>query len=353
MIGFYRRTLDIALRFQFITLLVFLATVGVTVFLYIVIPKGFFPEQDTGVLIGISEAGTGHLLRRDGAAAAGAARRAGARSRTSRPIRSTIGAGLGGQTENNGRVFIALKPFGERHATAQQIIAPAAAEARQGAGRAGSIMQAGAGHPRRRPPARRRNTSTRCRTPTRRSSTTGRRKCSTSCAPCRCCATSRTDQQMSGPTATLTIDRDAAARFGIQPAVIDATLYDAFGQRQVTQYFTQVNSYHLILEVPPDMQGDLATLKKLYVKSRERPGRAALHLRQDRHRAGRAARGEPPGPVPRRDALLQPRARRRARRGRHRDRQRHAADRRARRRCTAPSRAPPRPSSPRSPASPT
>ena len=76
-----------------------------------------------------------------------------------------------------------------------------------------------------------------------------------------------TDQQMSGTTATLTIDRDAASRFGITPQQIDDTLYDAFGQRQITQYFTQINSYHLILEVPPDMQGKVDTLGKLYVKS--------------------------------------------------------------------------------------
>jgi multidrug efflux pump subunit AcrB len=76
-----------------------------------------------------------------------------------------------------------------------------------------------------------------------------------------------TDQQMAGTTATLTIDRDQAARFGIQAQVIDDTLYDAFGQRQITQYFTQVNSYHLILEVLPDMAGKLETLDKLYVKS--------------------------------------------------------------------------------------
>ncbi len=75
------------------------------------------------------------------------------------------------------------------------------------------------------------------------------------------------DQQDGGTTATLVIDRDAAARFGIQPQVIDDTLYDAFGQRQITQYFSQVNSYHLILEVPPDMAGDPTTLDKLYVKS--------------------------------------------------------------------------------------
>ena len=68
-------------------------------------------------------------------------------------------------------------------------------------------------------------------------------------------------------TATLTIDRDQAARFGVQPQVIDDTLYDAFGQRQITQYFTQVNSYHLILEVMPDQVDDVETLNKLYVKS--------------------------------------------------------------------------------------
>jgi multidrug efflux pump subunit AcrB len=75
------------------------------------------------------------------------------------------------------------------------------------------------------------------------------------------------DQQNGGTTATLVIDRDAAGRFGIQPQVIDDTLYDAFGQRQIAQFFSQVNSYHLILEVPPAMAGDPATLDKLYVHS--------------------------------------------------------------------------------------
>jgi HAE1 family hydrophobic/amphiphilic exporter-1 len=76
-----------------------------------------------------------------------------------------------------------------------------------------------------------------------------------------------TDQQMSGTAATLTIDRDAASRFGIQPQVIDNILYDAFGQNQITQYFSQVSSYHLILEVLPSMLGDLHTLDKLYVRA--------------------------------------------------------------------------------------
>jgi len=76
-----------------------------------------------------------------------------------------------------------------------------------------------------------------------------------------------TDQQTRGTTVTMTIDRDTASRFGIQPQLIDDTLYDAFGQRQVTQYFTQLNSYHVILEILPELQGDLNTLNKLYIKS--------------------------------------------------------------------------------------
>ena len=66
---------------------------------------------------------------------------------------------------------------------------------------------------------------------------------------------------------SMTIDRDQAARFGIQPSLIDQTLDDAFGQRQVTQYFTQLNSYHVILEVTPALQADPQTLSKIYVKS--------------------------------------------------------------------------------------
>ncbi len=76
-----------------------------------------------------------------------------------------------------------------------------------------------------------------------------------------------TDQQTNGTTLQLKINRDTASRYGIQPQLIDDTLYDAFGQRQVTQYFTQLNSYHVILEVLPELQGSLDTLNKIYVKS--------------------------------------------------------------------------------------
>ena len=75
------------------------------------------------------------------------------------------------------------------------------------------------------------------------------------------------DQQGNAPQLMVSINRDQAARFGILPEVIDATLNDAFGQRQVAQYYTQTNTYHIILEVPPEMQGDPNTLDRLYMKS--------------------------------------------------------------------------------------
>jgi multidrug efflux pump subunit AcrB len=76
-----------------------------------------------------------------------------------------------------------------------------------------------------------------------------------------------TDQQTGGATLTLIIDRDRAARFGIQPQLIDDTLYDSFGQRQVTQYFTQLNSYHVVMEVLPELQRPGTALDSIYVNS--------------------------------------------------------------------------------------
>jgi HAE1 family hydrophobic/amphiphilic exporter-1 len=76
-----------------------------------------------------------------------------------------------------------------------------------------------------------------------------------------------TDQQNAGATIHLTIDRDMASRFGIQPQLIDDTLYDAYGQRQVAQYFTQINTYDVIEEIRPDLQGDPKSLDLIYIRS--------------------------------------------------------------------------------------
>jgi hydrophobe/amphiphile efflux-1 (HAE1) family protein len=264
LIGGYRRTLDIALRFRFITLCVFFATLTVTVYLYILIPKGFFPQQDTGVIVGITEGSQdisfAEMSRRQMALA-----KIVGEDPDVQAYSSSIGAGLGGQTGNNGRLYVSLKPWEERSSNAQQIIARLREKTRSVEG-AQLFMQASQDI----------NVGGRLsRTQYQYTLQDANLAELYEWSPkvlnkLRSLPTLRdlaTDQQMAGTAATITIDRDAASRFGITPQQIDDTIYDAFGQRQVTQYFTQINSYHLILEVPPEMQGDVNTLNKLYVKA--------------------------------------------------------------------------------------
>ena len=122
-----------------------------------------------------------------------------------------------------------------------------------------------------------------------------------------------TDQQVAGTTLQLTIDRDMASRFGIQPQLIDDTLYDAFGQRQVAQYFTQINTYYVVEEVTPSLQRDPATLGKIYIRSPATGANGSVErLHQMDHEPGRAAVDQPPRPVSRDHHQLQPRQRHRA-----------------------------------------
>ena len=87
-----------------------------------------------------------------------------------------------------------------------------------------------------------------------------------------------TDQQTSGTTLTLTVDRDQAARYGLTPDVIDSTLYDAFGQRQIAQYFTQLSSYQVIMEVLPSLQGEVSTLDRIFLRSPTTGGEVPLSV---------------------------------------------------------------------------
>ncbi len=262
----YRRTLDVALRFQFVTLMVFFGTLACTVLLYVQIPKGFFPTQDTGVMVGLTEAAQdvsfAEMSRRQVAAT-----RVIASDPAVASVSSSIGAGLGGQTGNNGRIWTNLKPFEDRDVTAQQVIArlrPRLAEiegikvffqAAQDINIGGRLAK-----------TQYQYTLQDAElaelyewTP----------KILAKLRELPMLRDLATDQQIAGTTATLTIDRDRAARFGIQPQLIDDTLYDAFGQRQVAQYSTQVNTYKIILEVPPAMQADMSTIEKLYVRGRD------------------------------------------------------------------------------------
>ena len=266
LLAFYRRTLDVALRFQFLTLLVFFATMAVTAYLYIIIPKGFFPNQDNGVLFGITKAGQDvsfrEMARRQEAIAAVVAADPAVAA-----LSSSIGAGLGGQTGNNGRIWVPLKPFEDRTETAQQVIArlrtktPAVEgitvnfQAAQDINVGGRLAQSQYQYT--------------LQDADLHELFEWAPKVLAQMRKLPMLRDLATDQQVAGTTATLTIDRDRAARFGVQPQLIDDTLYDAFGQRQVAQFSTQLNTYKVILEVSPAMQGELSTLDKLYVKARD------------------------------------------------------------------------------------
>ena len=265
MLAAYRWSLDIALRFRFITLLVFLGTVGLTGYLYVIIPKGFFPPQDTGVVIGVTEGAQDISFKRM-VEVQQALMKVVSEDPDTAAFAATVGAGIGGQTVNNGRMFIALKSWEERTGgTAQDYIARLRPKLQKVEGGA-LFLQAAQD----------------IRVGGRISKTEFQYTLQDAdldelyqwspriLEKLRALPILRdvaSDQQVGGNTATLVIDRDQAARFGIQPQVIDDTLYDAFGQRQITQYFTQVNTHRLILEVLPSQKSDIETINKLYVKS--------------------------------------------------------------------------------------
>ncbi len=263
LLRFYARTLDVALRHSFVTLMVFFATMALTAYLFIVIPKGFFPEQDIGLIIGISEAAQDvsfdEMTRRQEALNKVILADPNVMSYT-----SYIGAGSGGQTGNNGRFYINLKPWSERSLTAQQVIEELRPKLAHVTG-ARLYMQAAQDI---RVGARLDRTQYEY---TLQDSDLGElnRWAPKMLAQLHALPQLRgvaTDQQMAGTTATLVIDRDKAATYGIEPQAIDDTLYDAFGQREVAQYFTQLNYYWVVLEVPPAQEGELRTLDDLYVR---------------------------------------------------------------------------------------
>jgi HAE1 family hydrophobic/amphiphilic exporter-1 len=258
----YERGLDLALSWKRVTLVIFFATLALSVYLFIVIPKGFFPQQDNGLITATSEASQdisfeemkskqealGDIVRAD-------------------PDVATVAMNVGGngRAENNGSMFITLKPRDERKASAQEIIARLRPKLAKVQG-ANLYMQAAqdvrlGGRP----------TRTQFEFTLQDANLDELNQWApkildkmTTLPQLRDVAT---DQQTKGTTLQLNINRDTASRYGITAQLIDDTLYDAFGQRQVTQYFTQLNSYHVIEEISPELQGKLDTLDKIYIKS--------------------------------------------------------------------------------------
>ena len=257
----YTRGLDFVLDHQRATLAVFLVTVAASVLLYIEIPKGFFPQQDTGIITGLSDApqdiSFGEMVRRQHALLDVVARD---------PDVAGYGTGLGGSRPiNNGFVVIGLKPRDDRSATADQIINRLRPQLAKVPG-ATLFLQA----------TQDLNVGGRIsRTQYQYTLQDSDIDELNEWAPKLLAKLQKlpmlrdvaSDQQTSSGMLSLTIDRDQAARFGIQPAAIDQAIYDAFGQRQAAQFFTQANSYHVILEITPALQGDPASLQKLYLKS--------------------------------------------------------------------------------------
>jgi hydrophobe/amphiphile efflux-1 (HAE1) family protein len=263
LLGAYEAGLKIVLRHRFVTLMTMLGTIALTGYLYVIIPKGFFPQQDTGLIIGLSEAAQDisfeamaerqqallNAILQDPAVAS---------------VGSAVGAGGGNTTVNAGRVYIALKPQNQRVPVDQVI-----ARLRTNLGKIQGMtlyMQAA------------------------QDITIGGRVSKTQyqytlddadpgelnhwsalfldrirAIPGIVDVT--TDQLNAGPMLDITIKRDVAASYGIQPAAIDNTLDDAFGQRIVSTMFTTLNQYHVILEVEPRFQFGPGALNNIYVPS--------------------------------------------------------------------------------------
>jgi HAE1 family hydrophobic/amphiphilic exporter-1 len=258
----YERGLDLVLRWRLTTLIVFFLTLGLSVYLFILIPKGFFPQQDNGLITATSEAAQdisfadmkrhqeelGKIVMSDPAVASVA-----------------MAIGGNGRAGNTGNLFITLKPRSERDATAQQIISRLRPQLERVEG-ARLFMQAAQDVRLGGRPTRTQFEFT-LQDANLEELNEWAPKILSKMQTLPQLRDVATDQQSKGTTLELKINRDTAARYGIQPQLIDDTLYDAFGQRQVAQYFTQLNSYHVVLEILPELQGSLDTLNKLYIKS--------------------------------------------------------------------------------------
>ena len=263
-IAFYGRTLKFVLKYQTTTLLLTTATLVATLLLYVYVPKGFFPVQDTGVIMGISEGpeniSFAALSQRQQSLASVILKNPNVDS-----LASFIGIDGTNTTPNAGRIQINLKPRDQRKETASEIIRDLQPELAKVEGIT-LYMQ----------PVQDLTVESRVsRTQYQYSMEDADVNELATWAP-RLLQKLQTapalrdvasDSQNNGLEANLVIDRDTASRLGILPQAIDDTLYDAFGQRQVSTMFTQLNQYHVVLEVDPQFQVSPDNLKHIYVKS--------------------------------------------------------------------------------------
>ena len=301
-IAFYGRTLKVVLRHQTITLLVTVGTLVLTLFLYVIVPKGFFPVQDTGVILGIADApqnisftaladrqqalgsrhsersGRGELVfvHRRGRHQPHAQQRPHpdqpqTSRRAHRKSASDIIRRLQPEVAQVEGITLFMQPVQDltvedRVSRTQFQYTMEDADAKELARLSSQLVDKLRTLPQLRDVA--------------------------------------SDQQAGGLQADVMIDRDTASRLGIFPQQIDNTLYDAFGQRQVSTIFTQLNQYHVILEVDPQFQQNPGSFKDLYVKSMSGHSSAAFYFYPDPH-FQHFPGGQSPGSVSGGDSLVQ------------------------------------------------
>jgi hydrophobic/amphiphilic exporter-1 (mainly G- bacteria), HAE1 family len=259
----YERTLSIALRARFITLMSFFATLALTIALFIYIPKGFFPVQDTGILFAVTDAPQDiaypEMYKQQQALADIIAK-----DRDVQAVGSFMGA-QPGYTLNSGRLFVTMKPLGERSTDAMGVInrlRPKLAEVRGAAAYLSPAQDITVGA----------RLSRALYQYTLQDASLEELnewvpKALAKLKTLPILADVSTDLLVNGPQLTVNIDRDRASSFGITPQLIDDTLNDALGQRQVVQYYTQLSTYNVVLEILPELQAMSDVLSKIYIKA--------------------------------------------------------------------------------------
>jgi multidrug efflux pump len=264
MIDFYGRTLKVVLRFKTITLLVALGTLVLTVVLYILIPKGFFPVQDTGVIQGISQASQS-ISYEDMAVKQQELARVILQDPAVESVSSFIGADGINTTLNSGRININLIPIDKRHMSAADVIRRLQTH----------LADVSSIHLYMQPvqdiTVDDRVTRTQYQytleDPDFDELNQWSDKFVAELKKLPELEDVATDQQTGGRALKLNIDRVTASRLGIAPTTIDNTLYDAYGQRLINTLYTQLNQYHVVLETAPEWQRNPSNLGSLYIQA--------------------------------------------------------------------------------------
>jgi multidrug efflux pump len=261
MLGIYSRSLRWVLRHSFLMLLVTAVTLGVTVWLYTIVPKGFFPQQDTGLVFGITEAAQDisfeamvqkqnqvtEIVKRDPAVES---------------VTSAVGSGGGGSL-NTGRMFITLKPRQERKISATEFVARIRGKTARIPG-IGVFLQAAqdisiGGR------ATKGQYIYSLVSPSQEDLNTYVPKLMEALQKDRRLKDLTTDQQLRGLQSNVVVDRVKASQLGIQPQQVDSALYSAFGQRQVSVVYNDRDQFHVVLEALPQYLADPTALNKIYI----------------------------------------------------------------------------------------